>query len=466
MLVAALCYADRVTLARDDAKKGDPGTDDPADRRARGAVGLMFDRVFGALFWGKMFSVVAVWTHGIVAAIVVYDATRSALMVGMVGVAQFGPQLLLTPTSGKWADTGRPIRQILLGRVFCAAGSGAAAAWLFTASSTQGTAAAVAVLLGSLLVGFGFAIGGPAMQSIVPSLIRDGELSTAMALNSMPMTVGRILGPAAGAYLAAHLGPASAFAASAGLHLVFAVFLIVVRFPVPPARRSEADYRVRVAIRYVMGDRRLLLALVAVAVVGVASDSSITLTPSVVESLGGDTRMVGMLSAVFGVGAAVGMGLLAVLRGRIGADLVSWLGLWGMAAGCSVLAVGTVTIVAVAGFALAGVGFGWAMTGLGTVVQEQAPEELRGRIMALWLVGFLGSRPLAAAVLGGTADAVGVYAAFGVAAVLCGVVIVLCRPSRMAGRGRGDGQPQRARKSTEGCRIARKESPTSGRLEM
>ena len=57
-------------------------------------------------------------------------------------------------------------------------------------------------------------VGGPAMQSIVPLLIRDGELATAMALNSIPMTVGRILGPAAGAYLAAHLGPATAFTVS------------------------------------------------------------------------------------------------------------------------------------------------------------------------------------------------------------------------------------------------------------
>ncbi|MCV7070917.1 MFS transporter [Mycolicibacterium rufum] len=399
----------------------------------------MFDRVFGALFWGKMFSVVAVWTHGIVAAIVIYDATRSALMVGMVGVAQFGPQLLLTPTSGKWADTGNPVRQILLGRVFCAAGSGLVAGWLFTAPSAHGTAAAVAVLLGSLLVGFGFAVGGPAMQSIVPSLIRDGELSTAMALNSIPMTIGRILGPAAGAYLAAHLGPAAAFTVSAALHLVFALLLIVVRFPAPPPRRPGADYRVRVAVRYALGDRRLLLALIAVTVVGIASDSSITLAPSMADALGGGAGLVGTLSAVFGVGAGIGMAVLALLRGRIGADLVSWLGLWGLAAGCTVLAGGLVTdvatAVAVSGFALAGLGFGWAMTGLGTVVQEQAPEELRGRIMALWLVGFLGSRPLAAAVLGGTADAVGVYAAFGVAAVLCGIVVVLCRPSRQPVRG-------------------------------
>jgi MFS family permease len=80
-------------------------------------------------------------------------------------------------------------------------------------------------------VGFGFVVGGPAMQSIVPNLIREGELSTAMALNSMPMTIGRIIGPASGAYLAAHLGSAAGFAVSAALHLVFAIFLVAVRFP-------------------------------------------------------------------------------------------------------------------------------------------------------------------------------------------------------------------------------------------
>ena len=111
------------------------------------------------------------------------------------------------------------------------------------------------MLIGSLLVGFGFVVGGPAMQSIVPNLIRDGELSTAMALNSMPMTIGRIVGPASGAYLAAHLGSAAGFAASAVLHLVFAIFLIAVRFPSPPERRSGTDYRVRTAVKYVWRDR-------------------------------------------------------------------------------------------------------------------------------------------------------------------------------------------------------------------
>ncbi len=404
-----------------------------APLRSRSALGLMFDPVFGALFWGKMFSVVAVWTHGIVAAIVMYDATHSALMVGLVGVVQFAPQLILSPTSGKWADTGNPARQILLGRVLCVAGSGSAATWLFLEPGLRGMSAALPVLVGTALVGFGFVVGGPAMQSIVPTLIRDGELSTAMALNSIPMTIGRIVGPAAGAYLAAHFGSAAGFAVSAVLHLIFAIVLIVVHFPAPPQRRSDADYRVRAAVKYVWRDRPLLLALIAVTTVGFASDPSITLTPSVADELGGGAKLVGSLSAVFGIGAAVGMAALALMGGRMASSRVSSMGLCGLAGGCAVLAIATVPAVAMSGFALAGLGFGWAMTGLSTVVQERAPEELRGRIMALWLVGFLGSRPIAAALLGGTADAVSVQAAFAVAGALTLAATLWCRPSNLVG---------------------------------
>lgn len=399
----------------------------------RNAFGLMFDRVFGALFWGKMFAVVAVWTHGIVAAIVMYDATRSALMVGLVGVVQFAPQLILSPASGKWADEGNPAKQILLGRVFCVVGSGSIAVWMVVEPGIQGAATAVPILLGTALVGFGFAVGGPAMQSIVPNLIRDGELATAMALNSIPMTVGRIIGPATGAYLAAHVGAAAAFTVSAVLHLVFALFLVAVRFPAPPDRVPGADYRVRVAVRYVMQDRPLLLALLAVTTVGIVSDPSITLAPSMADALGGGPSLVGTLSAVFGVGAAVGMAALALLRGRVASASVSSFGMVALTLGSIVLAVGIQPWLAFTGFALAGLGFGIAMTGLSTVVQERAPAELRGRIMALWLVGFLGSRPIAAAVLGGTADLVNVYVAFAVAAALSLVVTALCRPSKLVG---------------------------------
>jgi MFS family permease len=68
------------------------------------------------------------------------------------------------------------------------------------------------------------------------------------------------------------------------------------------------------------------------------------------------------------------------------------------------------------------------MTGVSTLIQERSPNELRGRIMALWMMGFVGSRPLAAAVVGSAADLFSVRASFVVAAVLLGLIALLCRP--------------------------------------
>lgn len=396
--------------------------------KPRGAFRLLFDRLFGTLFWGKMISVVGVWTHSLVAAVVVFEATGSALMVGLVGVAQFGPQLLLSPTSGKWADQGDPARQVLLGRLLCTIGSAAIALLLFLMPNATSGQVTATVLAGSLVLGIGFVVGGPAMQSMVPSLIREGELPTAMALNTVPMTVGRMVGPVVGAFIAAQLNSASAFAASAICNLMFVLIIAVVRFPAPPKRSSDRDYRVRTALLYVWRDRPLGMALLAVATVGFASDPAITLAPSMAQEVGGDTHLVGQLSAAFGVGAAVALALLGLLGGRISSARVAWIGLWVLTVGSGVLAVAGVPWLALVGFGLAGFGFGASMTGLSTVVQERAPDELRGRIMALWMVGFVGSRPLAAAILGGGADLWSAHAAFIICAAIVLVTVLVCRP--------------------------------------
>jgi MFS family permease len=396
-----------------------------APPRPRGALQLMFDPTFGGLFWAKILSVIGVWMHCIVAAVVVFDETGSALMVGLVGVVQFGPQLFLSPLSGKWADKGNPARQIQLGRLLCTTGSVSIALCLIALPDLSSLGTTIVVLAGSSLVGIGFVVGGPAMQSIVPSLIRPGELPTAMALNSVPMTLGRMAGPIVGAYLTAEVSAAAAFLISAALSFVFVVFIAFATLPKPPTHRAGTDYRVRTALRYVRKDRQLLLALLAVAAVGFASDPSITLAPSMAAELGGGTHLVGWLTAAFGGGAAIGLATLAIARGRVSSVLASTAGLCGMTLGSAALALAQTAPVALLGFGLAGLGFGWAMTGLSTVIQEHAPDELRGRIMALWMVGFVGSRPAAAAILGGAADHWSTQIAFAIAAVLTSAVAVL-----------------------------------------
>ena len=135
-----------------------------ATMKARGSYRLVFDPVFGPFFWGKVVSSSGIWIHNIVAAIVAFELTGSALVVGLVSAVQFAPQLVFAPLSGKMADRGNAARQIVLGRLLTGLGSGGLAAWIWLAGGIDGLPGVLPVLASSLVVGLGFVVGGPAMQ--------------------------------------------------------------------------------------------------------------------------------------------------------------------------------------------------------------------------------------------------------------------------------------------------------------
>lgn len=398
--------------------------------KPRGPLALSVDPVFGGLFWGKLVSSAGMWLHSIVAAIVVYAATGSALMVGLVSVAQFAPQMLFSMLSGTWADRGHAPRQILIGRLLCAAGSGSLALWLWLSPATD-AAVAIPVLLASLVVGFGFVVGGPAMQSIIPSIIRPGELATAMALNTAPMTVARIVGPALGAFAAVHLGAAAAFGFAASTQLMFALIIVIVHFPDGEVRGPGFDYSVRTALRYVRGDRPLLLLLAATAATGVGSEPSMTLAPAMAAELHGSTQLVGELTMAFGVGAGIGLVIISAWSKNISSEFASSSGLWLIGLGLAAVAASPTKWLVLIAFGIAGFGFAWTVTGASTLIQERSPDALRGRIMALWLIAFVGSRPFAAALVGSAADLFSVRTSFAITATLLTLVALLCRPKTL-----------------------------------
>jgi MFS family permease len=406
----------------------DGGPVDPAPEPGpRSSFALVRDPVFGPYFAGKLLANIGIWVQNIAGVALVWELTRSAFLVGMVSVVQFMPQLLLAPLAGALADRGSPRRQLLLGRGFCLLGAAVLTGWVFAAPELSAVPA-WSVMVTTLVVGIGFAVGGPAMQAMLPSLVGAGEVGRAVALDNLTFSVGRAVGPAVGGVVAAALGYGPAFAIAAVGHGVF--LLALLRLPVGRrARTGAAGFSVGAALRYLRSDPVVAVLILGVTAVGIGADPAITLGPSLSAELGGGPAVVGLFASAFGVGSFLAFFLQAVLQTRVDHARLAAIGLALMAAAAAVLPFLPEIPVVAAGFAVGGAGMTFALTGFTTLLYGRVPREFIGRIMALWLVGFVGSRPLAAALNGVLTDLVSVDAALLATALLVACAGWLCRPA-------------------------------------
>ena len=392
---------------------------------------LLVDPQFGTLVWGKFLSSTAYWMHTVVVSILVYAATDSALLVGAVVAAQLAPQLVLGPLSGAWVDRGHTVAQTHHRSDGDRRGVGRARRVAHGPSHWRPIAGGGRT---SVLAALWHRVRhrrARALQAVVPSLVRDNELPVAMALNTAPLTVSAIAGPSIGAYASAHLGPSATFAIAAGTHLLFAVAILVARLPSQRPHADHTDFSMRAALSYVWRDRALLALLIGIAGIGFGAETSVTLAPPMTAELGQPAQMVGMITGSFGGGAAVGLVVFGPLNRWISTAKLASVGVVLIVVG--LLVVGTVPMLpaALAGFAIAGFGYSVALSTFSALVQDRAPDHLRGRIMALWLMAMLGARPLAAALEGLLADLASVRTAvLASIAVLIGVAAITW-PSRL-----------------------------------
>jgi MFS family permease len=399
-------------------------TSSPATAGApRPTRALVVDRTFGPWFVGLLVSNSGNWLFNVTAAVVVFRLSGSALQVGLVSVAQFAPLVLLGPFAGALSDRVDRRRLLLVSQAFAASAATAIAVAAF-AVGIDGFASSWPVIAAAFGIGIGLAVAAPSLTALVPDLVDDADLESAVALTSATFNIGRALGPAASGVLLATLGAEVAFLVNAVSFLVLIAALVTIRAR-PHERTKGGDRSVRAALRYVRGDRSVLLLLVGVATVGFAADPMITLAPPLAAAVGGGSTLVAMLVSAFGIAAAPAAALSGGLQRRLGSLEVAGAGGVLMATGLSTAALAPVPAVTVAGFAVTGIGFVFGVTGFSTVLQRRVPNALRGRVMALWSIAFLGNRPIAAAIDGAAADLVGPRLALGIAITvsLCGVLV-------------------------------------------
>lgn len=406
------------TVSR-DAKPSSPQqpADETGERPARGWAGLVRDRAFGSYLAGKSLLAAGAWIHAVVAVMMAYELTRSASAAGIVSAAQMLPHLLLSPLSGRLTDGGLVGRQIVIGRVVSASGSAVLAVWIML-SGIGGLPGIGPIAVSCALVGVGLVISGPAVQSMVPGLVQPAELLPAVAMSGVPMVAAIAAGPALGTLITQTLGASAAFAVAATCSLTFAFFLPMMRLPHRRPLHETQDNTLRTALRYLRKDRSLVLLLAGIAAVGVGTEPVVTLVPALAAGIGHNPGLAGWMTAAFGTGALAGLLFTSTLRRRIGLIGLPVVGLLVMAAGLVAVAASANRSLVLLSFTLAGVGMALAFTAISTQVHSRTPHSLRGRINALWLVCFLGFRPIAAACIGALTDIASAGAALIVTSVL------------------------------------------------
>ena len=357
-------------------------------------------RNFWPYFAGNLLSNCGTWFQNIAQAILVYRLTHSTFLVGVVNFAQFVGVFLLAPWAGSAADRFDRRRLIVVTQVIAAAVTA-----MLAALQGAGLATTPVVIGLVLVVGLTWAFAVPAIQAMVPDLVPPRLVPSALAMSSLTFNLSRAIGPVLGAAVVAHWGIGVAFGLNALSYLGLIAGLLAVR-PRQAPRRSGAAPGWRDSLRLVRNDSALLALLLVVAAISITQDPVSTLTPGFsAEVFRRADTMTGLLVGAFGAGAALAA---ATAAGRA-RDPVRRLGPGCLLMGLGMLGFALAPTLPFAFAALAVGGFFFMLTNTGatTALTLEVPPEQRGRVMALWSLCFLGTRPPASLVDGALASTAG-----------------------------------------------------------
>ena len=345
----------------------------------------------------------------------VLQLTDSGLALGITNALQFGPLVFFGLYGGVVAD--RFDRRRLLIVTQSALALLAAATGLLVATNLIQM---WMIWVAALLLGLIICIDKPALLSFVKDLVGEADLPNAVALNNAAISSGRMIGPAISGVIIASFGMAPSFlinAISFGLVVLVLMVLDVARLPVTrPGERKPGQ--VREGLSYIRQDRVLMLTVIAMSVIFIAAYNFQVMVPLVASRMfNGSSELFGIAMSSLGLGAVLGSLLIAswVKPG------VSMIAVW-----CGLLSIVHIWLAlplgihfALSGVFLLGVSCGFFNVTVTSTLQLRARDDVRGRVMAMYSIGILGSALVGAPLAGTLANIVGVSDTFLIIAAIC-----------------------------------------------
>jgi MFS family permease len=382
-------------------------------------------RNFRLYFIGQLISVSGTWMQSVAQGWLVLQITGSSVDLGIAIALQYVPMLLLGSYGGLIAD--RHQKRHILYFTQCSAGLLALVLGLLVTTHhvTVDTVFALAALLGVVNL-----FDVPARQAFVQEMVGRDLIANAVSLNSVLMNAGRLIGPGIAAGFIAVVGTAVCFYANAVSYLaVLAALVMMRRSEFLPMKTVDRDKgQLRLGLRYVAANPVLRNVILSVAVVGTFAYNFTVTLPLLTRHTFHQTSAAdyGLLMAAMGLGAVFG-GLFVAHRSRPTPRLIATLLLgFGLFMTLTSLAPSVlwaeIALVPTGAFSIA------FMASANATLQLNSSQHMRGRVMGLYAIAFLGTTPIGApligAIIAATNPRVGIDVGSGFA-VLTGLWLVI-----------------------------------------
>ncbi|HEU5162091.1 MAG TPA: MFS transporter [Thermoanaerobaculia bacterium] len=400
------------------------------------ALRALRHRNYRLFFSGQIVSLIGTWMQSVAQSWLIYRLTDSAFLLGLVGFATNFPVFFIAPFGGALADR-MSRRRILLATQTA---SMCLAALLATFTLTGMIRPAHILVFASILgVINGFDI--PARQAFAAELVGREDLANAIALNSTVFNAARVAGPAIAGLVVAAIGEGWCFAVNAASYVAVLSSLLLMRMT-PYVRRQSTESTMEVltggfTFAGTTGPiRALLLLLIVISFTGMPYTVLMPIFAS--EILGGGARTLGVLMGATGVGALLGSIALAT-HGSV-RGLGRWVARAALGFGVFLILFSYSRDFRLSVALLVPVGFSMvvSMASSNTLIQAMVPDAIRGRVMAVYSMVFMGGAPLGALLAGSLAETIGApatVAAGGALSIVAAIVFRLRLPAhRMAAR--------------------------------
>jgi MFS family permease len=350
----------------------------------------------------------------------VTDLAAGPAAVSLIQAAGALPVFLLAIPAGVLSDILDRRRfliavQILLG---CVSLSLMALSWF-------GLMTVTSLVALTFIGGIGAALMGPTWQAIVPELVPQKDVKSAVALNSLGINIARSIGPAAGGLLLAAFGAAFTYGADVASYVLVIAALVWWKCPAKGEDALAEGFAgaFRAGLRYVRASREVHVVLLRAAIFFLFASAVWALLPLVARNLlGGDAGFYGIVLGAVGVGAIGGALVMPRLRARLDSDGLMLLAAVVTAAVMAILALAPPRWIALPGLLFLGGAWIIALTTLNGAAQAVLPNWVRGRALAVYLTVFNGAMTLGSLAWGALAEGLGVSLTLLVSAA--GLVIV------------------------------------------